>query len=265
VTEKRAVADISLAEGVVRSDVSKLQASIKKSGVLRPILLDSAGNLIDGARRLLAARNLGMKEIPIVVSDNYEQTMNEVIATAEHGEHAIPTDHHRIWRFELATRGQMYDRMSEQRRLPMNERPNILPARYLRGAALNVSAHNYNGAVQIMRRAYDPFDPHQSIAIKMMELMDRGELQGIGAWKRFQHEVDALDARYVRDPGTQKTVLDNGLKAMLGALRALDSINTLSPRLGIDDLDRWIREFATVKGALAVLTRKLRELKRGDK
>jgi ParB-like nuclease domain len=265
VTEKRAVADISLEEGVVRSDVSKLQASIKKSGVLRPILLNSAGNLIDGARRLLAARNLGMKEIPVIVSDDYELTTKEMIATAEHGDHAIPSDHHRIWRFELATRGQMYDRINKVRRQSVSERNTLTPTRYLRGAALRVSAHNYNGSVQIMRRVYDLFDPHQAIAIKMMELMDQGKTTGVGAWQRFQREVEALSERYVRDPGTQKTVLDNALKSMLGAIRALDSINTMSPKLAYEDLDRWIRDFATVKGTLMILTRKLREVKRGDK
>src|ERR1035437_3701425 len=51
-------------------DVRSLAASIDKLGLLHPIVVDSKGRLVAGARRLGAVRSLGWKDVPVRVVRN---------------------------------------------------------------------------------------------------------------------------------------------------------------------------------------------------
>ena len=50
-------------------DLQQLEDSIKKVGLLNPIVIDETGELIAGYRRLFACKNLGMAEIEVTVID----------------------------------------------------------------------------------------------------------------------------------------------------------------------------------------------------
>jgi len=53
-----------------QASVDKVAASIKEFGWQQPIVTDSAMVIIAGHTRLLAARQLGLKEVPVYVADN---------------------------------------------------------------------------------------------------------------------------------------------------------------------------------------------------
>jgi ParB family chromosome partitioning protein len=48
-------------------DIAGLAASISDIGLLNPITVDEDGRLLAGARRLVACKQLGWKEIPVNV------------------------------------------------------------------------------------------------------------------------------------------------------------------------------------------------------
>jgi ParB family chromosome partitioning protein len=48
-------------------DIAGLAASISDIGLLNPITVDEDGRLLAGARRLVACKRLGWKEIPVNV------------------------------------------------------------------------------------------------------------------------------------------------------------------------------------------------------
>jgi ParB-like chromosome segregation protein Spo0J len=50
--------------------VDKVAASIKEFGFRQPIVVDAEGVIIVGHTRLLAAKKLGLKEMPVIVADN---------------------------------------------------------------------------------------------------------------------------------------------------------------------------------------------------
>src|SRR5919108_223644 len=50
-------------------DLQRLKDSIEDVGLIQPIVVNSKNELIAGARRLAAMRELGMKNIPVVVAD----------------------------------------------------------------------------------------------------------------------------------------------------------------------------------------------------
>ncbi len=54
--------------------VERMAASIREFGFRIPILVDSSGTIIDGHLRLKAARNLGLKSVPVIIADGLSKT-----------------------------------------------------------------------------------------------------------------------------------------------------------------------------------------------
>ncbi|MBP7494752.1 MAG: ParB N-terminal domain-containing protein [Spirochaetales bacterium] len=66
--------DIKVRKRIRKSvgDLSSLMESMRKYGLLQPIVIDSENTLLAGYRRLEAARQLGWKTIPVVVVNRTE-------------------------------------------------------------------------------------------------------------------------------------------------------------------------------------------------
>src|SRR5271168_1298849 len=52
------------------AQIAQIAASIAKFGFVNPILVDTKAGVIAGHGRLLAARKLGLKEVPVIVLDH---------------------------------------------------------------------------------------------------------------------------------------------------------------------------------------------------
>ncbi len=65
------VKDIKVGERFRRKlgNIDLLAQSIKEEGLLYPILVDRDGNLIDGQRRLVALKQLGIKEGMVLIDE----------------------------------------------------------------------------------------------------------------------------------------------------------------------------------------------------
>jgi len=63
--------------------VAQIAASIIEFGFTNPILVDSADGIIAGHGRLLAARKLGMAEVPVIVLDNLSPTQRRAYILAD--------------------------------------------------------------------------------------------------------------------------------------------------------------------------------------
>jgi len=63
--------------------VSQIAASIREFGFLNPILVDSGAGIIAGHGRLLAARKLGLTEVPVVVLDHLSETQRRAYILAD--------------------------------------------------------------------------------------------------------------------------------------------------------------------------------------
>jgi len=51
------------------SDIDTLSESIRKVGLLEPLILNSKNQVISGNRRLEAIRNLGIEDVEVVIKD----------------------------------------------------------------------------------------------------------------------------------------------------------------------------------------------------
>ena len=85
--ENRGVSDLIpyAANSRTHSDaqVAQIAASIKEFGWTNPILIDSDDTIIAGHGRLLAARKLGMDEIPVIVLDHLSKAQQRALVIAD--------------------------------------------------------------------------------------------------------------------------------------------------------------------------------------
>lgn len=63
--------------------VAQIAASIKEWGFTNPVLIDSDGSVIAGHGRLLAARKLGIKQIPVVIADGWTEAQKKAYVIAD--------------------------------------------------------------------------------------------------------------------------------------------------------------------------------------
>src|SRR5512146_3299821 len=65
------------------AQVAQIAASIAEFGFNAPILVDSNAGIIAGHGRLLAARKLGLAEVPVVVLDHLSETQRRAYIIAD--------------------------------------------------------------------------------------------------------------------------------------------------------------------------------------
>ena len=63
--------------------VAQVAASILEFGFANPILVGADGVIIAGHARLLAARKLGMTEVPVIVLDHLSETQRRALVLAD--------------------------------------------------------------------------------------------------------------------------------------------------------------------------------------
>lgn len=85
--ESRSVADLIpyAANSRTHSDaqVAQIAASIRQFGWTNPILIDGEGTIIAGHGRLMAARKLGLDEVPAIVLDHLSKAQQRALVIAD--------------------------------------------------------------------------------------------------------------------------------------------------------------------------------------
>lgn len=65
------------------SQVAQIAASIREFGWMNPVLIDAKGNIIAGHGRVLAARKLGLDEVPCVLHNHLTETQRKAYILAD--------------------------------------------------------------------------------------------------------------------------------------------------------------------------------------
>ena len=63
--------------------IAQIMASIAEFGFVNPILVDSRDGIVAGHGRLLAARKLGLAEVPVIVLDHLSETQRRAYVLAD--------------------------------------------------------------------------------------------------------------------------------------------------------------------------------------
>src|SRR5271156_4454687 len=65
------------------AQVAQIAASIAEFGFTNPILVDTTAGILAGHGRLLAARKLGLKEVPVIVLDHLSESQKRAYIIAD--------------------------------------------------------------------------------------------------------------------------------------------------------------------------------------
>lgn len=65
------------------AQVAQIAASIREFGFINPVLVDAENNIIAGHGRVLAARKLGLEEVPCVLHDHLTETQRKAYILAD--------------------------------------------------------------------------------------------------------------------------------------------------------------------------------------
>ena len=65
------------------SQVTKIASSIKEFGFLNPVLIDKDNGIIAGHGRVMAAKKLGLKEVPILLVEHLSETQKRAYIIAD--------------------------------------------------------------------------------------------------------------------------------------------------------------------------------------
>lgn len=63
--------------------VAQIAASIKQWGFTMPVLTDEASTIIAGHGRVMAAKKLGMKQVPVIVAANWSEAQKRAYVIAD--------------------------------------------------------------------------------------------------------------------------------------------------------------------------------------
>jgi len=65
------------------AQIAQIAASIREFGFMNPVLIDGQNNIIAGHGRVLAARKLGLEEVPCVLHDHLTETQRKAYILAD--------------------------------------------------------------------------------------------------------------------------------------------------------------------------------------
>lgn len=65
------------------SQVAQIAASIKEWGWTTPVLVDDSGQIIAGHGRIMAARKLGMVEVPVIIAEGWTDAQKKAYVIAD--------------------------------------------------------------------------------------------------------------------------------------------------------------------------------------
>ena len=262
--KKMAVADLRVSAEATDEGIEELAASIKKHGLMRPIVADSTGLVLDGARRLKAVKSLGLKTALVDISDEFNTTMF-LVAQNRDGPCHIKPNHHRTYRIYTDTEGQRAARaMMARNQNTANLRNNKPkgtnytpggPAREMLQKALGIRAHDLQAGIQLLNISKQPTHPMYEQAVKLVKLMDEG-LPGSAAQQRFAAAMRAKAGNSIES--NQREVIGNAIINMSAIAATLNRIQLLDPEFTAKELLEWNREFAPIRGALMSLGNRLK-------
>lgn len=247
-----------------------LEQSIKEVGIQHPIIVRVDMVVIDGVRRIEAARALGMKKVPVLVTEDFDAIIETMMKAHEDGLHALPADHYRIFYFHRDVR-DMFHGPGFQKRFRATPWMKDLatgrghdtrfPLRLMMGFAFGTNQTRIQSAVFLLNRVFDHTHPDHKYASKVLEEIDDGKYAIHYAGEKVKNLRRALAAPSYDE---QRAVLFNSMTTLSTTLKAMKTIHTVNDRFTAEELDTLIEQFMKDRYNLYQMIKLLRR-KRGEK
>jgi ParB family chromosome partitioning protein len=277
-------------DGRCRKDPGSLEslaASIKKHGLIYPVVITPDGQLISGSRRIAAVRMLGWTHV-----DTYEVTTLDdasrflVMERGEGAEHLpmTPGELMKVSRIldvldqpEMRARRSQAGRVAAAKRLgrpipdaaPVVDRKERRHKDALISQALGLSETNYYYIRAVVGAASDPHrtPKEREIAATAMADMDNGLTTVTAAYDRVRNSKPVRTGREpaptIDKPGPQRRAITTAETTLAGIAHALRQIEELHSDIKGAEITQWISSLTDSRRAITVLINRLKERSSG--
>lgn len=254
------------------TEIRDLVHNIGHNGLIIPILVDEDMNLIDGFRRLTAMLALDREEIPVTVSETYEDSLSYLRARV--GDPLQREyDGRRIWELHKAltrqreeftekSRGQRPDRKNKTKTL-RDILPELPERKNKTRAALSYitqrSEHWIQSALFFYSRAeglVSVEEKWQPLVQELVQKMDAGlnPYSATGEWNKAHGLV-----RTTTTKSQQLLVLNSATHSMSGIVQSLAEIGVVHDGITKEQAAKYAAELRKIRTALFQTIRKLEE------
>lgn len=228
-------------------DLGPLAKSIKKEGQRQPILVDSTYRVIDGARRIEAAQNIGWSTIFVVVAHDFFVASDHLVES-QGTDYQLPHDifakieligilremyRPHVRATSAKTRGQRYSK-------ELTERATSSQVDVSR--ALGVSPNTVEELGRIRRMYSDPrHTPETRAQLREIMLQHRFEIYGVLDAMRGHLHVRAVttNKKVISD---QRALIPRAFAGLQGGLLALPAPELLDPGHSHEDIAAWLKQ-----------------------
>lgn len=239
-------------------DLDGLAQSIKEQGLVVPLLVTQDYELIDGLRRLEAARSLGHTEIEVVPTVLFPRACEVIRQAREHGLHALPLTGHRIWEIYSAMKPLLAITRAVNQRgkaKAAGVRPSA-GGRPLLAEALGLKSQAFLQAVNQVHTLLS--DPTYSVkAAEALELIEAGQLSYYGA-PDFIKKVHGLSGN-ITGLVEQRQGLEAAITSLNGTVRALNQLGPLHKKLPSAEAQARLTELHAARAKLTRFIKLLTE------
>lgn len=233
-----AVTEIVTAELYRRrlGDLTGLRESIRRAGLLHPLVVTPQMRLISGSRRLAAFAQLGHQRVKVLVITELEDAVN--ILVAERNESLCRLD---MLPSEKAALGRRLEGLHRVHKPGASHRAgegggsSRYEAKEQIGDALGMSGTTYNQ----LKRVYNATGDEPSAVAALRRIDETGKIRGVAdQWARehpqVRHRPVAVDAEVSSRPRSSRTVeiQHPGVKRIISPARQLALIEQASHALG---------------------------------
>lgn len=247
-----------------KDDLSKLTEHIKKNGIKVPILITTQKVIIDGLRRLEAAKSLGHKDVPIVVADSFNTACDEVARARKHGVERVES-WQRVWEIYRDTRPLMLDKIAmDKRQSSMNRRKQPL------------NPGNPSRTRVMLSNALGLKTPSALQAITHVHLLAEQDSTSVGARAQegirkmatgefTPYQADAYTRRedtFVGDVvglEDQRTLLASVTNTLSGVTKGVNKMGELNPKFTKEELNAYLTSLKNSRRQLTRFVRLLEE------
>lgn len=251
-------------------DLRLLSKSIKDNGVKEPIIVDGSYIVIDGLRRVLAAVDAGLDEIPAIVVENYDDAI-KAIADAYKGVEYENIQPRRIWEIQADLTPLLREKQNAIRSTPYKDRIGRQGKRHgssrdALAEALNLPNSGILASLNMMYVGSQGNSQQAKYAQSLLDRIDSGELTphaARGLWTKYREDMQAA-----RRAPQQAQILSGVAGLLPGVLSSLKNLSSeLDRNLKPDDLARWesvLSQAGTTIRRTVAKVRSTQKLQRGN-
>ena len=239
----------------IDDDLTGLAQSIRDNGLQVPVLVNYDMVLIDGLRRIEAAKMLGQVTIEVVKVTLYLPALSWLRKAREHGVEARELTPRRIWEIYSVVRPLMNISKSQAMRTKKTLQGVKVGNRQDLVDALGIEKEAYLQVVtQLYRTAEEPTSKRGKIAREAVKILEEGKLT----------PYMAIDYLRRRTSNTGTGDADEQLQALRVASAALNGIRfgfmklgTINPDITPEDVKDIVRDFRRFRRTLHQLIHQL--------